>query len=57
MPASKRRDALSAAADIENFIKLMGVPQSIKTIEDYNALEQGVKYIDPSGKLRKKGNK
>ena len=56
MPAQDRKDALGRAVNIENFIKLMGVPQQIKTIEEYNALEPDTQYIDPNGQLRQKGN-
>jgi hypothetical protein len=54
MPTKARQEAMSSAKDIEHFIKLMGVPTQIKTIEEYNSIESGTQYIDPDGKVRTK---
>jgi hypothetical protein len=54
MPTNARQEAMSSVKDIENFIKLMGVPIQIKSIEEYNTVESGTQYIDPDGKVRTK---
>lgn len=57
MPKQARQDAKIAAANIGSFIKLLGAPPQVESIEDYDQILEGTQYIDPTGKIRVKGAK
>ena len=52
---TSRQAARSAANDIGNYLKILGVPKQIKTSEEYESLPEGAVYIAPDGTERKKG--
>ena len=52
-----RKNARSAANDIENFLDILGAPQIITTKEEYDALPKGAIYITEDGTEKKKGGK
>ena len=52
-----RKNARSAANDIENFLDILGAPRLVNTQEEYKSLPPGTQYIDSQGNEGVKGRK